>query len=72
MITDEQRRIEELEFMLWMTGEELTLINLELKNAFDIIEELNAENGKLIKTVEDMEVIIKKAGKPCACTRVWE
>lgn len=60
-----------LEFLLLVAEYENEAVNHELRKAFDAIEELVAENGKLVKTVEDMELIIKKAGKPCACTKVW-
>jgi hypothetical protein len=57
-----------LEFLLLVAEYENEAVNFELRKAFDYIEELVAENGKLVKSVEDMEIIIKKG---CACTRVW-
>lgn len=61
--------LKEIEFLLLLAEVQSQEIQKELENAFKTIEELMGENGKLVKTVEDMELVIRKG---CACTRVWE
>lgn len=64
-----ERKMAEKDFLLMVAEEEAKIAQQELEKAFAIIEELTQENGNLVKSLEDMELLLRKG---CACTRVWE